>query len=161
MSEKSTVTKIPEPVSMMAIDCSTENVCQTVTFRPFLPMRSKGHGKAQKNKDSHGPTTSARARVSINELYPLPNPVVRSTEWSHAALRDVVVVVVVVVVVCVLDFVVGVSAFVVVVGTGVSAFVVACCWRVGFSLFTCGELAGSLNEASTVFSYTFDSLLAL
>jgi hypothetical protein len=76
MSEKSTVTKIPELVSMMAIDCSTE----------------------------------------------------------------LLVVVVVVVVVGVLDFVVGVSAF------------VACCWRVGFSLFTCGEPAGSFNEASTVFS---------
>jgi hypothetical protein len=32
---------------------------------------------------------------------------------------------------------------------------------VGFSLFTCGDPAGSINEASTVFSYNFDSLLAL
>jgi hypothetical protein len=127
MSEKSTVTKIPEPVSMMAFDCSTENVCETVTFRPFLPMRSKGHVNAQKNKDSHGPTTSARARVSINELYPLSNSLCLCCfGLQHGAgVIVVVAVVLVLVVVGVLDFVVGVSAFV--------------CWRVDFSLFTCGE----------------------
>jgi hypothetical protein len=72
-------------------------------------MRSKGHGNAQKNKDSHAPMVQQRAQVQESQsMSSIPCPI---QLLQHGA--GVIVVVVAVVVVGVLDFVVGVSAFVV------------------------------------------------
>jgi hypothetical protein len=62
------------PASPNAIHISTNRMRKTQANALKGPwIRSKEHGYAQKNMDSHGPTTSARARVPINEpLSPAP-----------------------------------------------------------------------------------------